>query len=262
MSESVVSASKRDSAPGKVSVSWAQFWAAFAAALIAIGAGAVSWWQADQSRQQNVVSEQQALVSFVSAIAGDPQTMEQESEAFKGNQSAQGNAQAGTSFVELTDSEEAAYLITLLGGHGVTAIEYYETAIGLEASESYTRSAALLTAAVNEATADSDPRTLANAWYAQATIAFRKGEYSSYSSDLTNAQNAFSAKLGATNAEYNGNLVYLKLFDASYKAGSGDCPTALSEMAGSQNLATRLGIKLTASDSGIINQIKMTCPPD
>ena len=72
MSESVVSASKRDSAPRKVNVSWAQFWAAFAAALIAIGAGAVSWWQADQSRQQNVVSEQQALVSFVSAIAGDP----------------------------------------------------------------------------------------------------------------------------------------------------------------------------------------------
>lgn len=32
MSESVVPASKRDSAPGKVNVSWAQFWAAFAAA--------------------------------------------------------------------------------------------------------------------------------------------------------------------------------------------------------------------------------------
>jgi hypothetical protein len=143
----------------------------------------------------------------------------------------------------------------------VTAIEYYETAIGLEASESYTRSAAYLTAAVSEATADSDPRTLANAWYAQATIAFRKGQYSGYSIDLTNAKNAFSAKLGATTAEYNGNLVYLKLFDASYKAGSDECPTALSEMAGSQNLAAQLGVKLTASDAGIINQIKTTCPP-
>jgi hypothetical protein len=171
------------------------------------------------------------------------------------------NPAAGTGFTELTDSEEADYLIKLLNGRGVTAIEYYETGLGLEASESDTRAGELLTDAVNEAEADSDPRTLTNAWEAEASIAFRVGNYSTYSKDLTNAQNAFSSKLGATHAEYNRNLVYLKLFDASCKAGASECLTAWNEMTEAKNLAKHLGAKLTVSDSSIINQqILVDCP--
>jgi len=134
--------------------------------------------QASEAKQQNIVSEQQALVTLVAAIAQDPQIVAQESDAFKGNQAALANAVAGTNFTELTDSEEADYLITLLNGAGVTAIEYYETALGLEASESHTRALNLLNSAISEATKDSDPRTLANAWEAEAAISYSSGDSS------------------------------------------------------------------------------------
>ena len=240
--------------------SWAQVWVAAIAAAIAIGAGIVSYLQANQAKQQNIVSEQQALVTLVSTIAQDPQTITQESEAFKGNQSALANAVSGTNFTELADSEEANYLIGLLHGTGVTAIEYFQTALGLEASESNTRALNLLNSAIQEATNDSDPRTLANAWYAKASISYEIGNSSGYSQDLTNAQNAFSAKVGATPIEYDRNLVYLKLFDASYKAGSHNCVAATSEMNKAYNMAKKLNINTSGGDSSLKSQILKNCP--
>jgi hypothetical protein len=239
---------------------WWQVWVAIFAAIVALVAGGFSWLQADQAKRQNVVSEQQALVTLVSAIAQDPQTIQQQTEAFKGNQAAQDNAISGTDFTELTDSEEASYLISLLNGTGVTAIEYYETALGLETSQSDTRSINLLNSAIAEATSDEDPRTLANAWYAQASISYQHGDNSNYSKDLTNAQNAFSASLGATPLEYDRNLAYLKLFDGSYKAAAHNCVTAWAEMNEASTILGNIRSSPGPGDSAIMGQIVKDCP--
>lgn len=238
----------------------AQVYVAIPVAIVAIVTAGFSLLQASAARQQNTVSEQQELVALVSAIAQEPQTIAQESGAFKGNQSGLADAESGTNFTELTDSEEADYLIGLLNETGVSAIEYYETALGLEASESNTRALNLLNSAVQEATKDDDPRTLANAWYAEASISYETGNSSGYSQDLTNAMNAFSASLGATPIEYDRNLIYLKLFDASYKAGAHNCVAATPEMNAAYNMAKTLNITPGPGDSGIRSQILNDCP--
>lgn len=251
---------QKNSKDNKDRSGWWQVGVAILAAVVAAVAGGFSWLQASQAKQQNIVSEQQALVTLVSAIAQSPQSIAQESGAFKGNQAALANAVAGTNFTELTDSEEAYYLIRLLNGAGVTAIEYYETALGLEASESYTRALNLLNSAVSEATNDSDPRTLANAWEAEAIISYNSGNYSSYSHDLMNAQNAYLPSLGATHIEYERNLVYLKFFDASYKAGGGNCLTAWTEIKEAYSILAKINSSQSTADSSIDAQVLKECP--
>jgi hypothetical protein len=243
----------------KDKVGWAQVWVGLAAAAVAIVAGIFSWVQADQAKQQNIVNEQQALVSLVSAIAQDPQNIAQESGTFKGNPAAVNNAEVGTSFTELTDSEEADYLIKVLNGIGVTAIEYYETGIGLEAGVSDKRALQLLADAVTEAKKDLDPRTLQNAWLAEASIWYQAGNYSNYSQDITQAQEAFSPSLGASLYEYNRNLAYVKLFDASYKAGANRCAIAWKEMNEANNSLKGLNGPSQA-DSIIMTNIRRDCP--
>jgi hypothetical protein len=239
---------------------WWQVGVAIMAVVVAGIAAGFSLYQANQASQQNEVSEQQALVTLVSAIAQDPQTIQQETEAFKGNQAAVDNAVSGTDFTELTDSEEASYLIGLLKGNGVTAIEYYETGLGLEASQSDTRTINLLDSAIAEATSDKDPRTLANAWYALASISYQDGETSSYSKDLTNAKNAFSSSLGATSFEYDRNLAYLRLFDGSYKAAAHDCVTARTELNEASTILANIHSSPGPGDSAIMAQILKNCP--
>jgi hypothetical protein len=239
---------------------WWQVWVAIPVAVIALVAAGFSLQQANAARQQNTVSEQQELVTLVSDIAQDPQIVTQESEAFKGNQSALANAVSGTNFTELADSEEADYLIGLLHGAGVTAIEYYETALGIEASDSHTRALNLLNSAVQEATNDSDPRTLANAWYAEASISYNIGNSSGYSEDLTHAQNAFSASLGATPIQYDRNLIYLKFFDASYKAAARNCMLATSEINDANSMLKKLNISPSSADISIMGEILDDCP--
>lgn len=256
-SESVTVKPQKDN---KDKASWWQVYVAIPAAIIALGAAGFSYLQTNAARQQNTVSEQQELVTLVSDIAQDPQIVTQESEAFKGNQSALANAVSGTNFTELTDSEEADYLIGLLHGTGVTAIEYYETALGIEASDSHTRALSLLNSAVKEATNDSDPRTLANAWYAEASISYNTGNYSGYSQDLANAQNAFSASLGATPVQYDRNLIYLKFFDASYKAAADNCAVATSEINEANSMLKKLNINPSSADISIASQILKDCP--
>ncbi len=228
--------------PGQASrrkdiVGWAQVIVAVGAALVAFVAAIYTGLQVGQAKQQNTVSEQQALVSLISGIARDPETIDQENGAFGTAGLATSNsALVGTEFTELTDSEEAATLIGLLHGHGVTAIEYYETAEGLEASESDERAMYMFGMAIKTARGNLDPRTLSNAWLALAGIAYHAGDDAKYDSDMAAAQNAYSSKLGASIAEYDRNVAYLRLVDASLRANAGGCPQALAEMSSAETL--------------------------
>lgn len=213
---------------------WAQACVALAAAIVAIVAAVYSASQVAQAKQQNTVSEQQALVSLVSTIAQDPVTIDEENAV--GSLATSNSALLGTDFTELTDSEEAVVLIHLLHGNGVTAIEYYETGIGLEAaSESDKRAMQMFVLAAAEAPKDLDPRTLSNAWLAAALLEYHAGDSAKYHSDLSEAEKAFSQKLGASTEESNRNVAYLSLVDASLKAGA-HCQAALAEMKAAKSL--------------------------
>ena len=152
-----------------------------------------SWKDVGDARQANIVSEQQELVSLVSAIAQSPEVQDQEAGTFNGNESAEKDANLGIEFTELTDSEEADYLIGLLHGVGVTAIEYYQIAVGLEASESspapWLFSGLQYTWRPQRTTIRA--RSL-NAWIMEAGIDYDQENKPGYTRAIPNAKNAFA----------------------------------------------------------------------
>jgi hypothetical protein len=102
-----------------------------AAMLIALGSAGVSIVQARiaaqqnaLAKQQNTAAEQQQLVNLVGAIAQDPATVYQQTKIFPADYWAISQAQLGTEFSEIADSQQAVTTIGLLGGKGVTATEY------------------------------------------------------------------------------------------------------------------------------------------
>src|ERR1700730_8478371 len=134
-----------------------------AAMLIALLSAGASAYLANKANgvaeQQAVVGEQQQLISLVANIAQTSATIAQESVTFKGDAAAFHNAEVGTQLTELADSEEAVNLIGLLHHDGVTAVEYYYVAVGLQAGGSDAEALRLLGIA---ATLPADPRTRAN----------------------------------------------------------------------------------------------------
>jgi hypothetical protein len=148
----------------------------------------------------------------------------QESVTFKGNPAAFHNAQVATQLTEIADSEEAVNIIGLMHHNGVTAVEYYYVAVGLQAGGSDAEALRLLGIA---ATLLADPRTRANILRAEAQILYQHGRASKAEYDINLAEQAFSVP-DVTREEYLSNMAYTELFDAQYQAQI-NCSTAQAE---------------------------------
>jgi hypothetical protein len=212
--------------------------------LISLGAMAVAlvsagftYAQVAAAKQQNVNAEQQELVSLVGAIAQYPASIDQQSEIFKHNYSAISQTQTGDEFTELADSEEAVNLIGLLDGKGVTAIEYYETAVGLQLGESDALPLQFLAAALR---LTQFPETRASIWRLEAQIYYETGSASSAERADTLAGRAFdnASDVATTYPMYN--LAYTKLFDAYYQAAIPSCANAWAEVNTAVNILRAL----------------------
>ena len=195
-------------------------------ALLSAGASAYLANKANGlAEQQAVVAERQQLISLVANIAQVPATVAQESVTFKGDPAAFHNAEVGTQLTELADSEEAVNIIGLLHHNGVTAVEYYYVAVGLQAGGSDAEALRLLGIA---ATLPADPRTRANILRTEAQIFYQLGRVSKAEHDINLAKQAFAVP-DVTSEEKSSNIAYTELFDAQYQAQI-SCSTAQAEV--------------------------------
>ena len=204
---------------------------ALLALVVSLGSVGVSVYQARVAKEQNIVAEQQELVTFVGYIAQDPATIAQESQTIS-NESALSTAQGGVTTAELVDSEEAATLINLLGAEYVTSTEYYETAVGLQAGQSYDQALSFLERA---AALPSDPRTHASALRFEAQIYYQLGQVSEAEKADALAEQAYSRAPDVTLASQRSNVAFTELFDAFYQA-SISCATSQAEVGDAQDI--------------------------
>ncbi|MBV9204025.1 MAG: hypothetical protein JO037_01180, partial [Actinobacteria bacterium] len=157
--------------------------------------------------------------------------------AAKANSASSPVAVVGTQLTDLADSEEAAYLLQALPGNGATAVEYYYTAVGLEAGENAGQALGLLQKA---ATLQPDPRTHANILRAEAQIFYDLHKYGPAEGDITLAEEAFSLQNpDETSEDYWNNKAFTELFDVQYRVQI-DCQTALNEYSDGVKLVNTL----------------------
>ena len=230
---------------------------ALAALVVSLGSAGVSIDQANVAKEQNTVAEQQELVTLVGYIAQDPATIAQESQTIS-NESALSTAQGGVTTTELVDSEEAAALINLLGAEYVTSTEYYETAVGLQAGQSYDQALSFLKRAV---ALPSDPRTHASALRFEAQIYYQLGQVSDAEQADALAEQAYSRVPDAPLASQRSNVAFTDLFDAFYQA-SIRCATSQAEVDDAQKIfkaypALRNGMVIEYNNAE--NQLRRHC---
>jgi hypothetical protein len=219
-----------------------------AAMLIALLSAGASAYLANKANgvaeQQAVGAEQQQLISLVANIAQVPATIAQESVTFNGNPAAFHDAEVGTQLTELADSEAAVSIISLLHHNGVTAVEYYYVAVGLQAGGSDADALRLLGIA---ATLPADPRTRANILRTEAQIFYQLGRVSKAEHDVKLAEQAFAVP-DVTSEDYSFNMAYTKLFDAQYQAQI-SCSIAQAEVAAAIKI-----LKTIPNIPAIVNQ--------
>jgi hypothetical protein len=196
--------------------------------ILAIAVAAWSWALSyGQTSQQNTVNEEQELVTLVGDIAQEPATVSQESVTFNHEPGAFNNAKVGSQLTELAEGEESANLIDRLRGTGVvTALEYYETGLGLLAADSDARALSFFARA---ATPQADPRTHANALRSEAILLYQLGKVAVAERDDAKAEAVFEGLREVPPSAQADNIATSFLTDAGYQA-SIDCATALSEL--------------------------------
>jgi hypothetical protein len=204
------------------------FIAAIAAVISVVSLGLSAYFASSANGvagQQALNGEQQELVTLITDIAQEPATMAQETASLQHNQSALDNAKVGIQLTELAEAEEANYLLGVLPGSTLTAIDYYYTAMGLEAGESDTQAYSLLQTAGRMS---ADPRTSANILRGEAQILYEGGDPKAAANDIRLAFLAFSGR-GATKVQQDYNQAYTDFFDAQYQAQF-DCAKAHDEV--------------------------------
>jgi tetratricopeptide (TPR) repeat protein len=218
--------------------------------MIAVATLGTSFDQAHVARQQNRAAEQQNLVTLVAQIAQEPGTQAQEASTFKGDTAAFDRAEVGSQLTELADSEEAVNTISALHGRGVTATEYYVTAIGLESSDSYAQALSYLQKAANldsdakAAGLDQDPRTRSDIFLTEGEIFYRLGHNTEAERAMELAEGAFQGVPDVTNEQGESNRAYTLLVDAQYQA-SINCGIAKADISQATNVLAATPSALT-----------------
>jgi hypothetical protein len=203
--------------------------------LISIAAAIFALAQASAARDQNVDSERQELISLVAGIAQEPQSIDQAAATFKTEPLEFRAVQVGFQMTELADAEEAADIISLLHGNGVTAIEYFETALGLQSGQSDSQALQLLQTAAGMK--NSDPRTQANVLHEEAAIYYELGPayYSRAEQADALARAAYDSGPDIPPVNRLNNIAFTDLFDAFYQSAV-SCPAAVAEQDAGKSL--------------------------
>jgi hypothetical protein len=222
--------------------------------LISVAAAIFALVQASAAKDQNIDSERQELVSLVASIAQEPQNIDQAAATFKANPPEFHAVQVGIQMTQLADAEEAADVISLLNGNGVTAIEYFETALGLQAGQSDYQALQLLQKAAG--IKNSDPRTQANVLHEEAEIYYGLGPgyYAKAERADTLAGAAYDSGPDIPAVDRLNNIAFTDLFDAFYQSAI-SCTAAVAEQKSGESLISN---NPAIESSGMRNQEQQT----
>ena len=125
----------------------------------------------------------------------------------------------------------------LLNRNGVTAVEYFETATGLQAGQSDHHALQLLQQAAS--LPNVDPRTQANILHEEAQIYYALGPRYYGTAEMEDRLSAAVFNSGPDIPPLNrlNNIAYTKLFDAYFQATI-SCATAVAEQTAAESLVT------------------------
>jgi hypothetical protein len=219
-------------------------WVPIAISLLAFGASiGVPAWQGHTTSNQNKTEAQEELVTLLSDIT-------QANNVLSTTTPSGSNAtQLGqTNNLLLAESEEAAGIINkTLHGQGVSAIEYYEVAQGLEQGEDFATALSLLETAQQ---LHSDPVSSTDIFREKARILYILGRNRAAGRDIQLAEDSFTGT-DVTAFDRQDNVALTETFDAEFQASEGHCKRAQQELLTAQQWieAHRTGGHPGASES-------------
>jgi hypothetical protein len=215
---------------------------ALISALAATGSAVYTYSQVQVSRQQNIVAEQQQLLSLVVAIEQEPALLAQATATLTGSTLI--NTDIAYQNEIVADGETAVLLIEALRGQGVTGIEYYQVGLALESGGN---NGLAITYFGKAAGIAEDPDTLASALRDEALLRYRLGNAANDSTahqEMMSAVNAYRGQyVTSTEFEQNAALSYLE--DAEYQIVINGCRAAQADL----NRATQAIVSLGSSAS-------------
>jgi hypothetical protein len=212
----------------------------------------ISEQQNAASAQANIMSDQEELVTLVTAIAQNSALIAPQPADLQGNQGGASQTTSEADFTVLTDSEEAEHIIDLLHSNGVTATDYFETALGLQTGENYSSALSLLAKGVNLST---DPRTHASILRDQAEIFYDLGDTRSAEMRDEIAEQSFDHVPGVTNAAKENNTADTEFFDSWFQATI-SCSTAEAEMTAGEKVYTQYSGAMSPGTASALNSAK------
>ena len=213
--------------------------AIIAAVSLVVSASAVviSVHAANLTRQQNINTEQQELLSIVTDIEqqqNSPQSFER----------------------VLADAESAQYVMNNLHNTGIPAIEEYEVAIALESGAVFQPALALVENAARQAP---DPFDVAQSWREAGNIQYALQQNQQAENDMILAKAAFTLK-NSNMVNVENNIAYTDLYDIPRRSaidpnkGSLDCTTSETEL---NEAIQKINLYPTIATSSVANQEKI-----
>lgn len=207
------------------------------AALAAVASALYAYGQERVTKQQDVIAEQQQLLTLVSAIIQEPSQLLQAEQSLKGSALVDVDVQYESELV--ANCEAAVNLVNTLNGQGVTGIEYVQIAEGLRGTDNLTALAYL----AHGAKIALDPNTRVDALRAAANILYQLGGAQNDKlahQDMLTALSAFDGKEDFTTDAENSNIVTY-LIDADKQIKLKQCSTAAQEIRNANSLIRSLG---------------------
>lgn len=220
-------------------------WIAWIGAAAAIAAAAYAGWNAHVASQENIVAEQQQLltltVSIAQQFADQQQTVSQAEGQLTGTarSSAQSSAQVGITNQLGADGEAAAVLIGDLRGNGVAGVEYVQAAKALVVAGDISEALAFYQDAL--AAPPHAPDTLANALRGEGSVYYGLGRPTLGRQYMMRAVRVYAGHPELTASDIENSVAQSYLYDAEYQLGRKNCTIAENDLRAALPELTRLG---------------------
>jgi hypothetical protein len=220
-------------------------WIAWIGAAAAIAAAAYTGWNAHVASEENIVAEQQQLltltVNIAQQFANEHQTVSQAEGQLTGTarSSAQSSAQVGITNQLGADGEAAAVLVGDLHGNGVAGVEYVQAAKALvvagDISEALTFYRDALIAPPRA------PDTLANSLRGQGSVYYSLDRPTLGHQYMMRAVQVYAGHPELTSTDIENSVAQSYLYDAEYQLGLKNCSIAENDLRAALPELTRLG---------------------
>lgn len=223
-------------------------WIALASAATAIIAAVISANQVNVAAAQNIVAEQEQLVTLTTTIAqqlaqgqaSGNQSASQGLATLLGPLQVQGESNVSqVAIAELTaDGQAAAVLINGLHGNGVAGIEYVEVANALVAGGDMAQAITYYNDAVNAP--PGDVVTRANALRNEASVDYSVGRNVIAHQDMIEAAKLFTGRVVLAQSLVERSIAQAYLADSYYQILLKDCLVADSDVHAAEDAITKL----------------------